>query len=421
VLLRPAAADSQQPRSITLDEAIRLAAQVDPNVVEARGRTQIAGANVRQAYGGYIPSLSSNASFGNSFNEAAQGVNPITQQVQSGSASSVSLGASAQVTLFDGFRREATLRSARAGDRAADAGLDYQRSQAALRTTNTFLSVLQAAALVRVAEDRIRRADEQFKIAVAKLSTRAATVADSLQASAQLGQARLQLLSQQRQLAENETQLARAVGMTGRVSGSEDSTLYRQVGIADTAALFAEAQGRSPEVVQALASVDQQRAVVSQARAAYYPSLSLSGSTSYNGSNQLDYRLFNNRTVSLGVQWPLFNGFQRELTIAQQRAGLETSRARAEDARRGVASRLESQLAALRIAADRVRLSQEILATARATVQVQTERYRIGSIDITVLSQAEQQLSQAEQDAVQARYDYVRAKAEIEAIIGRAL
>jgi outer membrane protein len=213
--------------------------------------------------------------------------------------------------------------------------------------------------------------------------------------------------------------------MTGRVSGAEDSALYRQVVIADTAALFAEATGRSPEVLQALASVDQQRAAVAQSRAGYLPSVALSASTSYAGSNQQDERLFdklfNSRSVSLGLQWPLFNGFQRELTIAQQRAALETSRARAEDARRGVGSRLESQLAALRIAGERVRLSQEILATARATVQVQTERYRLGSIDITVLSQAEQQLSQAEQDAVQARYDYVRAKAEIEAIIGRSL
>lgn len=419
----PAAGARAQPRTVTLAQAIRLAEQVDPEVVNARGQTRIAGASLRQAWGGYLPAVNTSANAGNSFSEGPSRPDPITGQVLSGdvSTSSVSLGANASVTLFDGFRRESAVRSARAGDRAALAGLDYQRSQAALRTTNTFLSALQSQALVRVSQDRIRRADEQFKIAVAKLATRAATVADSLQTAAQLGQARLNLLAQERQLAEAETQLARIVGMRGRVTAGEDSALYELVTIADTAALFAEALGRSPEVLRAEASVEQQRAAVGQARASYMPSLGLTGSSSWGGTDRNDYQLFNNRSLTLGLSWPLFNGFQRELQVAQQRAALETARARADDLRRDVAARLEAQLVALATAGERVRLSQEILATARATVAVQTERYRIGSIDITVLSQAEQQLAQAEQDAVQARFDYVRARASIEAIIGRPL
>lgn len=423
LLLAWPAGSAAQQRAVTLAQAIRLARQVDPEVVNARGQTQIAGANLRQAWGGYLPTVNTTANAGNSFSEGPSRPDPITGQVLSGdvSTSSVSLGASANLTLFDGFRREGALRSARAGDRAAEAGLHYQEAQAALRTTNTFLGALQSLALVRVYQDRIRRADEQFKIAVAKLSTRAATVADSLQAAAQLGQARLALLAQERQLAESETQLARVVGLRGRVAAAEDSSLYAVVTIADTAALFAEALGRSPEVLRAEAAAEQQRAAVTQARAGYLPSLALTGSSSWGGTDRNDYQLFNNRSLTLGVSWPLFNGFQRELQVAQQRANLETARARAEDVRRDVSSRLETQLVALQTAAERVRLSQEILATARATVQVQTERYRIGSIDITVLSQAEQQLAQAEQDAVQARFDYVRAKASIEAIIGRGM
>jgi outer membrane protein len=229
------------------------------------------------------------------------------------------------------------------------------------------------------------------------------------------------MLSQERQRAEAQAQLARAIGLTGQVEAREDSLLYREVDIADTAALFDEALARSPEVIRAGASVDQQRAAVTQARSSYLPTISLNGGMSYNGSDRDDFRLFNTRSVSLNVQWPLFDGFQRELQIAQQRSGVETARAREADTRRNVASRLETQLAALRLAEERMRLSQEILNTARATVQVQTERYRIGSIDITILSQAEQQLVQAEQDAVQARFDYIRARAEIEAIIGRSL
>jgi outer membrane protein TolC len=236
-----------------------------------------------------------------------------------------------------------------------------------------------------------------------------------------LGQARLAHLSQQSQLANAEAQLARAVGMDGRMGAIEDSALYRVVAIPDTTALFAEALGRSPQVLRAEAGVDRQGALVTSARSTYMPSLSLSANSSFSGSNRNSYQLFNNRSLTLGVQWPLFNGFQRELNVARERAALDTERARADDTRREVGSRLEAQLAALRTAEQRVTLSEEILATTRANLQVQLERYRIGSIDITQLNQAQQQLNQAESDAVTARFDYVRAKAEIEAIVGRQM
>jgi len=417
---RPAGAQQQ---SVTLDEAIRLSERVDPTVVAALGQLRTTGAGVRAAVGGYLPTLNTNANFGNSFSGGPSSTDPITGEVFSGDArsSSLSLGASASYTLFDGFRREAQLRSAKAQDREADAGLDYERAQNALRTTTTFLSALQAAELTRVANERIRRADEQFQIAVAKLSTRALTVADSLQAAAQLGQARLALLSQEAQLAGAEAQLARAIGLDGRVTATADSALYRTVVIRDTTELFAEAMIRAPQVLRADATVDRQRALVTSAKSTYMPSLTLSATTNFSGSDRNDYQLFNSRQLTLGVSWPLFNGFQRELSVAQQRASLDAEQARAADTRREVGSRLEAQLAALRTAEDRVSLSQEILATARAGLQVQLERYRIGSIDITQLNQSQQQLNQAEQDAVQARFDYIRAKAEIEAIIGRTL
>jgi outer membrane protein TolC len=58
---------------------------------------------------------------------------------------------------------------------------------------------------------------------------------------------------------------------------------------------------------------------------------------------------------------------------------------------------------------------------ARADVRVAFERYRLGSIGIVDLNASQAGLTQAEESAVSARYEYLRAKAEIEAILGRAL
>ncbi len=84
---------------------------------------------------------------------------------------------------------------------------------------------LQNGELVRVRRDGIRRAEEQLAIAVARLRTRGATVSDSLQAVVEVSQARLRLLTEESQQAQAEANLARAIGVSGRVSAIDDSSI----------------------------------------------------------------------------------------------------------------------------------------------------------------------------------------------------
>ncbi|HEU5218365.1 MAG TPA: TolC family protein, partial [Gemmatimonadales bacterium] len=178
-----AAALAQQP-SLTLGQAIALAEKAAPTVVQAQGNVRSAGAAVRSAWGSFIPSLSTNAGYGSSFSDGPSRLDPISGEVIPGStsSSSLSLGASASVDLFTGFRRGANLSASRATRTDAEASLVVEQSQIALNTTNQFLQALQGADLVRVRNDAIRRAQDKLAIANAKLVTRAITIADSLQA-----------------------------------------------------------------------------------------------------------------------------------------------------------------------------------------------------------------------------------------------
>jgi outer membrane protein TolC len=412
-----------QQRTVTLAEALQLAAKAAPGVVQAQGNAGAAGWGVRAAWGEFLPRVTGSSSYGTSFSAGPSRTDPITGQVLSSnvSSSSLSLGAGASVELFTGFRRGADLRAAHAGVRYADASLAFATSQSALQTTNQFLLALQETDLVRVRQDQIRRAEEKLAIANAKLATRAATIADSLQAVVDLARARTQLLGEERNLTEAEAGLARLVGLDGRVTAVSDSSLFRTVAVVDTAALFAEAMDRSPAVVQAESQTQSARATLAVARAACFPGLVLSGNTSFNGSNGNDYQLFNNRSLTLGLQWQLFNGFGRERDVSRQRATLDAAVANAADARRQIGSTLTTQLAALRSAEQRMALVAQSLDAARASVRVQTERYRLGSITIVELNAAQDALSAAETDAVSARFDYLRARAQIEALLGRSL
>jgi outer membrane protein len=417
----PATGLLAQARPITLDEALRRAEQVDPLVRQAEGNVRNSSAGVRAAYGGYLPTFATSANLSNSFSSGASFVHPVTGEVISGdrSTTGVSFGAQASYDLFTGFRRGKDIASARAQRTSAEAALDYERAQNRLRTTRTFVDAIQSASLVQVRRESIRRAEEQFRIAVAKLATRSVNVDDSLQAAVNVAQAQLQLLSDEQQLEANEAALGRAVGEVGRVSAQADSELTRLASIPDTAALIAEAQAQAPEVLRTEAAERAARANLGAVKAQYFPNLNLSATTQLAGSRTDS--LFGSRSVGLGLSWQVFNRFQRELQVARSRSDVATAETQTTDTKRRVAAEMIGRLAALRAAEARYRIARANVETLRALVRVKLERYRIGSIDADLLSRSQEQLNTAESDAVRAQFDYVVRKAEIEAVVGRGL
>jgi outer membrane protein len=425
VLLLPAGAvrAAGQMPVVTLPEAIRLAERVQPSVVRAAADVRTAEARRRSALGSYLPTLSASSSASDFFSEGAARVDPVTGQLTSGNSSnrSLSTSLSASLDLFTGFRRGAEMRAARATESAAEASLVDARFEQALTTTNQFLDALAAAELLRVRETSVRRAEEQLKVSVAKLRAGSATRSDSLRSLVTLGNARLEQLTTQAQLASAEANLARLIGEAGRVRAADDSAFYRVLPAIDTQALRAEAESKSPRIQSAAANEAAARASARASRSAYWPSLTLAGNTGWNGSRANDYDLLNQRQLSLSLRWNIFDGFERELAVAQREADLDLAEASASDARREVQAELTTRLAELDAARSRIEITKTSVAAATEDMRVQQERYRLGVSTIVDLLTSQEALNQAEVDGVNARFDYLRAKAQLEALIGRNL
>ena len=422
LLLAPGTARAQA-RSITLADAIRLSERVQPGVVRATGAVTTAAAERRSAMGSYLPSVTASSSASDFYSEGPSRVDPVTGQVLSGSNTnrSVSTSLSASMDLFTGFRRGAENRAAKAGQTAAEASLVDARFQQALATTNQFFNALAAAQLVKVRQASVRRAVEQLKVSVNKLLAGSATRSDTLRSRVTLGSANLDLIQAGTALATAEAELARLVGEPGRLQAADDSTFYQVVAPLDTVAIRTEAEATSPLVRSTMAEADAARAGLSAAKSAYWPSLTLGGSTSWNATGANDYELLNQRQLTLGLRWNLFDRFDRELSITQQSADLDVADASAADARREVASQLTAALAQLDAARTQIDITQTSVVAATEDLRVQQERYRLGASTIVDVLSSQEALNQAEVDVVVARFTYLRAKAQIEALIGRTL
>jgi outer membrane protein TolC len=412
-----------QERAVTLADAIRLSERVQPSVVRAAGDIETAAAQRRSAWGSYLPTLSASSSASTFASEGPSRVDPVTGQLLSGNTSNRSLNTSlsASVDLFTGFRRGAEMSAARANQSAAEATFVDARFQQALTTTNQFLDALAAQQLARVRETSVRRAEEQLKTSIAKLQAGSATRSDSLRSRVTLGNAQLDLIRAQTDLATAEAGLARLIGESGRVKARDDSAFYRVIEMPDTAALRTEAEAKSPRIQSASAIADAARAGLRASRASYWPSLSLSANTAWNASRSNDYDLLNQRQLSLGLRWSIFDGFSRELAVAERAASLDVADATAADERRAVGAELTTRLAELAAARTQIEITLTSVVAAEEDLRVQQERYRLGASTIVDLLTSQEALNQAEVDVVVARFDYLRAKASLEALIGRNL
>lgn len=410
---------AQQADGITLEDAIQRALRAAPAMVQALGDVRNAGASSRSALGAYLPNLST------SYAATKNNANRVDQAGQIlGPGLTHSVGLSASIDLFNGFRREATLRSTAATKSAADAGYVNQRFQVTLQTKQTFYTALATSELVRVAEAQLKRAQQQHSVAVEKLRAGSATRSDSLRTRVELGNAQLGLLQARANLANAEASLGRLVGATGPVRALADSGLVVQPAELDTAGLREEAGSHSPLVEQAEAQAGSARASVWAQRSQYWPTLNLSYRDNRSGigspfQNFNDYR--ESISWSISLNWTLFNGFSREASQVSASAARDLAEARAADMRRQVDAQLTQQLAVMDAAAARIDVTRASLVAAEEDLRVQQQRYQVGASTILEVLNSQVALSQAEVNLIQARFDYLIARAQVEAVVGRAL
>lgn len=412
-LAAPAAAQMQE---VTLEEAVSRALTVQPAMVQARGDAANADMQKRASYGAFLPSLTANSSaFRLSQASIVNGFPAAEGAYQFNSSLSVSLD------LFSGFRRLARYSSAGANQDAAEAGVVNQRFQVALQTKQLFYDALAREELLRVAQAQVRRAQQQLQISVEKLRAGSATRSDSLRSTVEYGNARIAVLRAQANLAAAQANLGRQIGNEMPVRAVPDTAL---AGLPDTVTLRAEVLRGAPQLQQAEAQARAAGSGVWDARAAYFPTLGASLSTSSQGLAEPWTGFDGNRNqnqLRFFLSWTIFNGFQREQTNTQALVQRDVARARAADTRRQVNAQLTQQIAALATAFEQIEIARANVAAATEDLRVQSERYRVGAATILDLLTSQTALTTAEKDLVQARFDYLLARAELEALLGRAL
>jgi outer membrane protein len=421
-----AQAAAPEGRPITLAEAVAMAEKNAPRVVEARGAARTTQAATRSAYAAFLPSLTLSAGATRQLPYQGDRTRIENGQVVTLPAEpwTYNTGAVASLQLFDGGRRLFQLKQSKAEEDQAESDEVAQRFGAILNAKQQYFNILAAREGIQAARSEIEQAEQQFHAASLRLRAGTATRSDSLRSEIQLQSARLSLSEAQNALRVANASLTRAVGASEPVTAAGDDTLSL-VGLSLGEAGFTQLAERGPAVLQAEAALDAARAGKKVPRTGYLPALSASYSYSGSGTDSQfgfgDEPFSYNGSLRLSLSYPLFDQLNREEDVVRVDVAEENAKAALRDAKLAAHETLAQILGSYRSAEERVLTQTATLQTAEEDLRVQQRRYQLGASTLLDLLTSQSQVNQAREALIRARYDQRVAKAELEALVGRAL
>ena len=463
--------------SLSLADAIALARRNNPAFQTSVNARRTIAANLRQANGALLPSLSS--SFGGDYREGKQQIVSGQSFGSTNNALSTSAGLSAQYSVVPSAfaDRQAIKRNVEATES------DIASADLTLRNNIIvqFVAVLQSQATARLQDTLLTTTGAQLQLAKAKLQVGTATQLDVDRADVADGLQRVAALRAHNDIDIQKLRLFQQIGVEPVLSTTLDTLPTGRLPLQSIDQLLDMARKSNPVLEAARLREEAAASTVTSARRAYFPSLSLSAGVSgytnrytdtdaliatsqssyvsakascirseevraaLNLSNTLaacqtiafsdaqaqqirdaqsKYPFSfarNPYSLSATFSLPIFNGFRRE-------ANIET----ASIARRNQQNVVRSQQ--LQLNADvttawlnlttsqqALQLQEQNAATARRALSLAQARYAVGTISLVDLIQARSDFDTAETNRISATYDFQRAFAALEAAVGRPL
>jgi outer membrane protein len=465
------------PVELSLDRALELARQNNPDFRIQATQVESADREIRAARGDFLPTMN----LSNSYGYQASGERR---------AGSVVLGTQPQfysssysVNVSYSLNGATLLRPGQARSQADAARARVSGAGVALRAevTDAYLSVLQADAQVVQAETALERTRLTVRQSEAQVEVGAATPLDIRRAEVQEGQAEVQLVQSRAAARSTRLALSRSLGVELGENVRLTTPFDESLPDLDAAALVAAALDENPVVRATRLELEAARVGVRTARSAFFPNLSLSAGVSgsvfvagdldplisqqlqsqqgrFDGCVQdnrirellgdpprdcaalnpelpgvvsdirssveaensgfpFDYRR-QPLSLSMSLSIPVFTGGQRRRAVEQA----ELAVSNAEEGLRAEELQLRTEVAtavqAVETSWQVVELQERIRATSAEELRLAQERFRLGLASSIEVADAQANLSQSERDEINARYEFQKAIAALESLVG---
>ncbi len=431
---------SEEAPILTVQEAIALALQNNPQRAAARAGLAAAQARIGQAksQGGPQIGLNGGATYDKQFGggtTAGGGGNPGGDFNFNNQGLNETLGVNAAIPIYSGGR-------VKAGTRAAEA-LARVQAQQTLQVEQDlvydaavgYLAVLRAQELHEVEKSNLAVSSERLRVARVRFDAGAAARLDVLRAESTLSDAQVRRINASNNVARSKANLNTvmgrppetplrlvslvspvAAGAAATAAPADSSSFALPVQNVAPQALRDLANSKRPTLVAAQEQVNAAEANVDVAKAARKPSLSASlGGILRNPVTFLGRFA---ATLGLSLAQTLFDSGRSKSQIVEAQALAEQSRRGLDLQRQQVAFTLDQQILAVDAAQQKLESTDAAIVTAREALRAAQIGYQAGARTSVDVSDAQSALLTAQTEAINARFDLANARAQLASSIG---
>ena len=324
-------------------------------------------------------------------------------------AYSASLSASYEID-FWGKNRAAL----RAAEQLAVASR-FDREVVALTTVvsvaNSYFLVLEAQDRLRIARSNLAAATRVYNLVKQRFDVGTASALDTAQQESIVATQRASIPPLEQILRQNIATLAVLIGRTPESVTIRGGSMSRLRIPPVTPGLPSDLIAQRPDIREAEAQLASANANVYSARAAFLPSIQLTGEGGYQSALlktllRPESAFFN---IAAGLTQPLLDGFRLQglldFQVGRQDELLQIYRRAIVN---GFAD-VERALIAVQQTAQRERLQRDVVSSARTAFDISETRLREGTIDLITLLNTQQTLFQAQDVLAQAQFDRLAA------------
>lgn len=404
----PVSADWWQHfESPELDKLMAEALAANQDLAAAIARIDQARANTRIAGAPLLPSVEASGSTSGTRTRTSQ-------RTHNSSSGDALLTASYEIDLWG--KNAAGLESAKHALTASAFDKEALVLVIQSEVASTYFDAVSLKQRLAIARENLAAAQQVLKLVQIQMAQGAATALDLAQQRTAVATFEAQIPTLEQQLAADQTSLAillgRAPGGTAVARDKLDALTLPAIAAGQPADLL----GRRPDIAEAEASLKAAHADIGVARAAFYPSLTLSASAAISGLATSGASTA--ASIAAGLIAPIFEGGalegQLDLTKARKEELVATYRQTVLTSFKEV----EDALSTVETSAARVRSLQTAADQAREAFRLAQLSYSAGASDFLTVLDAQRTLLDNEDSLVQAERDRFTAAASLFKALG---
>lgn len=438
VLICVALAVAQEPKVISLNEAIELALKNNAAFLAKDFSSDAAKWGYAQAISGWLPKVYLRSSYTRMDEETVERANVFYSSMKEKAAllgidesqlrpsayeDNYQTSIVAVQPITNGGAEWAGIRAGLASKRSQEAERDLGALELKRSVKKSYFAVLQASAMLEVAKEANKLADESLKLAQAKFELGQIAKAELLRWHVKKAEAEGSLVEAQNAYLLAKASLAELIGL-GTDEQFEVEHLPEEIPqevldstINETKDFqFSESH---PLIKQALATIDLAKSerLISYSKA--LPSLNFTYTYSWEMDEDIDLDGFESWTASVLLEVPLFQSGYGFFGIKKSYKSVAAAKSGYLETKRMLMLQTFSAKRNLEAATKRLETSQKRLEAARETLKLAQESYKVGLASQLELLDAQLAYQSARSDVVNAIAGFLSAKADWEYVIGR--